>query len=237
MSDGPTLSVGGDGARTDDGPVPTPRAPDDPDAWYAPDVVAQYEVSPGVVATIRETDTDEFDYAIREPGLGPADRAAMARIREHFTVVNRRRPLTREGTAERAAAGFEPKYRRALDRLIDASPAAWRRLTYHALCELRLLGNPTPLALDDRIEVVDVGREDDRVVVHTENYAPARTDFDADARFIDRVAGERLRQYTVDFAGFDARSLRPPLGKSARNECDIRACMGQATPHSGGYGH
>ena len=145
MSDGPTLSVGGRDSRTDDGPVPTPRAPGEADAWYAPDVVAQYEVSPGVVATIRDTETDEFAYSIREPGLGPRDRAAMDRIREHFQVVNRRRPLTREGTAERAAAGFEPKYRRALDRLIDASPAAWRRLTHHALCELRLLGAPPPL--------------------------------------------------------------------------------------------
>ncbi|WP_157573436.1 hypothetical protein [Haloplanus natans] len=35
MSDGPTLSVGGGESSTDDGPVPTPRAPDDPDAWYA----------------------------------------------------------------------------------------------------------------------------------------------------------------------------------------------------------
>jgi len=204
MSDEPRLSVGVEGSPADDGPVPTPRAPDDPDAWYAPDVVDQYEVSPGVVATIRETDAgDDFRYDVREPSLGPTDRAAMDRIRDHFTVVNRRRPLTREGTAERAAAGFEPKYRRALDRLIDASPAAWRRLTHHALCELRLLEEPTPLALDDRIEVVDVGREDDHVVVHTENYAPARTDFAADARFVDRVAGERLRQYTVGFAGFD----------------------------------
>jgi type IV secretory pathway ATPase VirB11/archaellum biosynthesis ATPase len=202
MSEGPTRSAGGDGLRTDDAPVPTPRPPDDPDAWYAPDVVAQYEVSPGVVATVREAN-DAFAYSVREPGLGPEDRAAMERIRDHFTVVNRRRPLTRQGTAERAAAGFEPKYRRALDRLVDASPAAWRRLTHHALCELRLLGASTPLALDDRIEVVDVGRADDRVVVHTTDYAPAHTEFDADARFVDRVAGERLRRYTVDFAGFD----------------------------------
>jgi hypothetical protein len=44
MSDEPTLSVGGRESRPDDGPVPTPRAPGDADAWYAPDVVAQYEV-------------------------------------------------------------------------------------------------------------------------------------------------------------------------------------------------
>lgn len=36
MSGGSTLSVGGDGARTDDGPVPTP---------WAPDAGAQYEVA------------------------------------------------------------------------------------------------------------------------------------------------------------------------------------------------
>ena len=29
MRDGSTLSVGGEESRTDDGPVPTPRAPDD----------------------------------------------------------------------------------------------------------------------------------------------------------------------------------------------------------------
>ena len=44
MSDGPTLSVGGGKSHADDGTVPTPRAPGDADAWYAPDVVAQYEV-------------------------------------------------------------------------------------------------------------------------------------------------------------------------------------------------
>lgn len=49
MSDGPTLSVGGGASGAGDGPVPAPRPPDDAAAWYAPDVVAQYEVSPGVV--------------------------------------------------------------------------------------------------------------------------------------------------------------------------------------------
>ena len=37
--------------------VPPPLPPDDPDAWYAPDVHAQYELHPGVVATIGETAT------------------------------------------------------------------------------------------------------------------------------------------------------------------------------------
>lgn len=33
--------------------VPAPDPPDSPDAWYAPAVRAQYEVSPDVVVTIR----------------------------------------------------------------------------------------------------------------------------------------------------------------------------------------
>jgi hypothetical protein len=84
MSDGSTAAVG---VAEDGRAVPTPVPPDDHEAWYAPGVVAQYEVSPGVVATIRDTGGDEFAYSIREPGLGPEDRDAMARIRDHFTAV------------------------------------------------------------------------------------------------------------------------------------------------------
>jgi type IV secretory pathway ATPase VirB11/archaellum biosynthesis ATPase len=203
MSDAPSLEIGGGSAEGPEAAVPPPLPPDEPDAWYAPDVRSQYEVHPGVVATIRETDHG-FDYRIREPRLGPVEERALSRIRAHFTVVNRRRPLTREGASERATRGFEPKYRRVIDRLLDVSPSAWRRVTYHALCELRLLDELTPLALDDSIDVVDVVEEDDgRVVVHTENYAPATTRYDAESPFVDRVAGERLRTYTVAFAGFD----------------------------------
>ncbi len=185
---------------SDELPVPPPLPPDDPDAWYAPDVRAQYEVHSGVVATVRETERG-FRYEVRTPELGPTGERAMERVREHFAAVQRRRPLTREGTVERAEAGFQPKYRRVLDRLLDASPAARRRIDYHALCELRLLGGLTPLALDDRIDVIVV--EEGELVVHTRDFAPAATEFDADADLVERVAGERLKRYSVDFCGFE----------------------------------
>ncbi|MFB6157021.1 MAG: secretion system protein, partial [Haloferacaceae archaeon] len=172
--------------------VPAPEPPDSPDAWYAPDVRSQATVYPGVVATVHETDTG-FAYEMREPVLGERAERALSRVRDHFDRESRRRPLTREGTRERAAAGFAPKYRRALDRLLSVSSTARRRVNYHALADLRLLGEVTPLALDERIDVVDLGREaDDRVVVHTADYAPCRTDFSAETEHVDRVAGERL---------------------------------------------
>ncbi|MFB6303732.1 MAG: type II/IV secretion system ATPase subunit [Haloferacaceae archaeon] len=184
-----------------EGAVPPPRPPDDPEAWYAPAVRDQYEVHPGVVVTVRERGQG-FAYEVREPPLSAADRDALDAVLDHFSTESRRRPLTREGTRERAATGFEPKYERALDRLLDATPATRRRVDYHALCALRLLGDATPLALDDRVEVVDVGRDEGRVVVHTEDYAPAVTPYDPEAEHVERVAGERLAAYAVDFAGF-----------------------------------
>jgi type IV secretory pathway ATPase VirB11/archaellum biosynthesis ATPase len=204
VTDASTLEVTAPEPEPDDfGRVPAPLPPDAPNAWYAPTVRAQYEVVPGVVATVRENDPG-FEYQIREPHLGPADRRALADVEDHFASVQHRRPLTREGTMERAAGGFPPKYRRVLDRLLDVTPAARRRIAHHALCDLRLLGAVTPLALDERIDVVDVGRDEtDCLVVHTENYAPATTRFGADAEFADRVAGERLTTYQVPFAGFD----------------------------------
>ena len=185
--------------------VPAPEPPDSADAWYAGTVRAQYEVTPGVVATIRDAaDGVGFSYHLREPALGAAAERALASVTSHFSDVEVRRPLTRQGTAERAAAGLPAKYRRVLDRLLDVSPASRRRIEYYALCELRLLGAVTPIALDDRVDVVDIeGETDGALVVHTENYAPAVTAFRADAAFATRVAGERLRDYTVSFAGFD----------------------------------
>ncbi|WP_129114721.1 type II/IV secretion system ATPase subunit [Halegenticoccus tardaugens] len=180
--------------------VPPPVPPDDGDAWYAADVRAQYEVFPGVVATISEAATD-FRYEIREPTLGQVGEAAMERIRDHFASVHRRRPLTREGTIERASVGFEPKYRRVLDRLLDASAAARRRIDYYALCELRLLDELTPLALDERVDVVVV--DGDELAVHTEDFAPAETAFRAETELVERVAGERLKRYSVPFCGFE----------------------------------
>ncbi|QCJ47439.1 secretion system protein [Haloprofundus sp. MHR1] len=181
--------------------VPPPLPPDDGDAWYAPDVRAQYEVYPGVVATVEETRTG-FHYSIREPSLGPRGEVALERVREYFSSVSRSRPLTREGAKEQAERGLPPKYERALDRLLETSPATRRRVDYFALCELRLFDDVTPLALDDRIDVADVGGTTADLLVHTDDYAPATTTFTDDAEFVDRVAGERLTRYEVPFCGF-----------------------------------
>ncbi|WP_132057070.1 type II/IV secretion system ATPase subunit [Halorussus amylolyticus] len=179
--------------------VPPPLPPDDPDAWYAPRVRDQTELHPDVVATIRETD-DGFDYLVREPFLSPAGDDALARVEDHFSTANLARPLTREGATERMAAGFDAKYRRIVDRLTDLPPGARRRVEYYALRNLRCLGDLTPLALDDGIEVADTASEN--LVVHTDDYAPADTDLPADADFLERFASERVETHTVEFRTF-----------------------------------
>jgi type IV secretory pathway ATPase VirB11/archaellum biosynthesis ATPase len=98
-------------------------------------------------------------------------------------------------------SGFDAKHRRVIDRLVDASPAARRRIEYHALAELGCLGDLTPYALDDRIDVADVA--DDAVVVHTENFAPARTDLGPEPEYLDRFASERLDRHVVTFHDFE----------------------------------
>jgi len=200
-----TAAGASDGRSGDVPAVPPPEPPESTDAWYAPDVREQYAVTPGVVVTISDDpDGVGFRYQIREPSVGARTEAALQRVTEYFADVSVRRPLTRQGAAERAAAGMPPKYRRVLDRLVNLPPAARRRVEYHATCELRLLGPVTPIALDDRVDIVDVeGGSDGAVVVHTRNYAPAVTAFHADTEFVTRVASERLRHYTVGFAGFD----------------------------------
>ena len=200
MTPGPTLQIGG-GSDDAEAAVPAPIPPADPDAWYAPDVRAQYESAPGVVATIRSLETGGFAYDVREPRLSPADERALDAVRAHFASAHGRRPLTRAGAIELAAAGFEPKYARVLDRLLTVSDAARRRLDYHALRTLRLFGDLTPIALDERIAVADVGDEEE-LVVHTDAFAPLATGIDADATYIERVAGERVARYAVEFAGF-----------------------------------
>lgn len=232
MSGEPALEIVA--SATDyEGAVPPPVPPSEQAAWYASDVREQYQLFPGVVATIRET-AEGFDYEVREPSLGPTHLDALDRVREHFDGVQTRPPLTRQGALERAAADFPEKYRRALDRLLSVSPAAHRRIDYHALSTLRLFGDVTPLALDDRIELADAGGQrgsidarrtessaadgsdgDDRggsdggdsetarLVVHTENYAPLRTRYPADAPHVARIAAERLARYTVSFHGFE----------------------------------
>ena len=201
MSDGPILRIG-DGASEPDGSVPAPVPPDDPEAWYAPRTRAQYTPAPGVVATVREYDDGRFAYDVREPPLSAADERALETVRSHFSTGRHRRPLTRAGVVERAEDGFEPKYERALDRLLDVSAASRRRIDHHALSELRLLDDLTPVALDDRIEVADVG-DDEQLIVHTESFAPLETGIDTNAPYVERVAGERLAGHAVAFAGFE----------------------------------
>jgi len=178
--------------------VPAPVPPDDPDAWYAPDVREQDEVHPGVVVPVRQA--DGFRYEVREPMLSPSDRAALDTVKSHFDGANIERPRTREGAVERMAQGFDPKHRRVIDRLVDCSPASRRRIAYHALCSLACLGELTPYALDDRIDVTDV--TEDSVVVHTEDYAPAATEL-SDPAYIERFASERVERHTVTFQGFE----------------------------------
>jgi type IV secretory pathway ATPase VirB11/archaellum biosynthesis ATPase len=189
-----------DASGTDPTTVPAPAPPDDPDAWYAPEVRAQREVHPGVVATVRETPTG-FAYDTREPALSDRTAAALERVREHFADAHLTRPRTREGVVERMESGFDPKYRAVVDRLVDLPPAARRRLEYHALRDLRCLGDVTPLSLDDDIEVADAAA--DRLVVHTSDYAPVRTGLSGDVDGVERFASERLDAYTVDFRGFE----------------------------------
>ncbi|GAB3690799.1 hypothetical protein GCM10028857_27550 [Salinarchaeum chitinilyticum] len=180
--------------------VPAPVPPDDPDAWYAPDVREQTELCPGVVATIDATDGG-FAYRIREPALSPGDEDRLATIMDHFEGATLSRPLTREGTREQMAAGFDEKYRRAIERLVDATEESLRRLRYYALRDLRCLGELTPLALDPSIEVADAA--EDALIVHTEHYAPAVTDLPGDPDFLDRFVSERLNTYTVAFREFE----------------------------------
>ncbi|MDS0280968.1 type II/IV secretion system ATPase subunit [Haloarcula onubensis] len=190
------MSARGAGNRHSQVPAPVP--PDDPDAWYAPDVREQDEIHPGVVVTVRQA--DEFQYEVREPVLSASDREALATVESHFDGANIERPRTREGAIERMERGFDPKHRRVIDRLVDCSPAARRRVAYHALRSLACLGELTPYALDERIDVADV--TDDSVVVHTEDYAPATTSLD-DPDYIERFASERVGRHTVTFQGFE----------------------------------
>jgi type IV secretory pathway ATPase VirB11/archaellum biosynthesis ATPase len=180
--------------------VPAPAPPDSPDAWYAPDVKTQYEVHPGVVVTVA-SDDDGFRYDARRPVLGDADEAALDTVRDYFADANLSRPRTREGTRERVADGLADKHRRIVARLTDCSRAARRRIEFHALCELRGLGDLTPLALDDGVEVADAAS--DRLVVHTSEYAPATTELAADPPHLDRFLSERLARYTVPFRDFE----------------------------------
>lgn len=184
--------------------VSAPVPPDDREAWYAPDVYDQYEVVPGVVATV-EADGGEFVYAVREPSLSAAHTADLRAITEHFAGAKLRRPRTREGTAARFEAGFGQRYERIIDRLTSSRPAGRRRVDYHALAELRCLGRLTPHALDAAVEISDDTGEE--LAVHLTDYAPATTGIE-DAAFAERFTAERIERYTVEFAGYELPVVR-----------------------------
>jgi len=191
--------------RTGSARVPPPLPPDDPEAWYAPDVQAQYEVHPGVVVTINRRG-EEFAYEVREPSLTVADEARLDRIESHFTDAHIERPRTREGAVEVMERGLNTKHERAIDRLVECTPATRRRIGYHALSSLACLDELTPYALDPTIEVADLG--EDGVVVHTEDYAPAVTGLSENPEYIERFTSERLARYTVSFHEFDVSVIR-----------------------------
>jgi len=206
MTDPPTLEPPDECPEpTDDGipdSVHPPIPPGDPDAWYAPDVRAQYPVASDAVATVRETD-DGFAYDVREPSLCADERDLIDRVEDYFAAANLEPPRTREAVRERFAEGFSGKHERVVSRLVDETPAADRRVRYHLLRELRGLGDLTPLALDDAVEVADVDAADDHLHVHTERFAPASTDVDADVDGLGRFASERLARYTVSFESYE----------------------------------
>ncbi|MGM0717230.1 MAG: type II/IV secretion system ATPase subunit [Halobacteriota archaeon] len=184
--------------------VPNPVPPDDHGAWYAPDVHDQYEIVPGVVATV-EADGSGFSYDVREPSLSASDAADLRAVSEHFADAKLRRPRTRQGTAERFEAGFDERYERIIDRITSCRPAGRRRLEYHALAELRCLGTLTPHALDTKVEVSDDTA--DELAVHLTDYAPAKTGIE-DATFAERFTAERIERYTVEFAGYELPVVR-----------------------------
>jgi type IV secretory pathway ATPase VirB11/archaellum biosynthesis ATPase len=185
--------------------VPAPLPPDDPEAWYAPTVQDQRQVYPGVVVTVSRRGR-EFSYDVREPVLTAAGRERLDGVERHFEDADLRRPRTREGAVEVMAEGFDPKHESVIDRLLDCTPAAKRRVVYHALATLACLGELTPYSLDERIEIADAG--EDGVVVHTTDYAPATTALGPDPEYLDRFASERLARYTVDFHGFEIPVVR-----------------------------
>jgi type IV secretory pathway ATPase VirB11/archaellum biosynthesis ATPase len=189
------------GGSTDSGGVvPAPVPPDDPEAWYAPDVQAQYEVHPGVVVTITRREVD-FSYEVRAPVLTGGDEARLETVESHFADANLERPRTQEGVLEAMAGGFSEKHELAIDRLVDCSNAARRRLDYHALAGLACFGELTPYALDEEIEVADV--EGEGIVVHTRDYAPAETDLPPEPAYLTRFTSERLGRHTVEFHDFE----------------------------------
>jgi len=199
MNEPSTLEVEAD-TEAGPGQVAPPLPPDDPEAWYAPAVVDQREVHPGVVVTLAET-RDGFDYRVREPPLSTRGSVARETLGDYFDDANVPPPRTREGAVERMREGFDAKHAVAVERLTDLAPAARRRVAYWALRDAFCLGEVTPHALDDRIEVAAL--DDDELVVHTTDYAPAETGLAPDRDAVRRLASERVTDYEVSFREFD----------------------------------
>ncbi len=192
------------GVDDDVSTVPAPEPPDGRNAWYAPSVCDQYEIVPGVVATVSE-EGEAFRYEARTPALSARARRDLESIETHFAEAAPTRPRTREGAIERFHRRFDERYARAIDRLADCTPGGRRRLEYHAMAKLLCLGELTPHALDDEIEIADYGGEE--LSVHLTDYAPARTGI-TDPAFLDRFGAERIERYTVEFAGYEVPVVR-----------------------------
>ena len=66
--------------------VPTPRPPDDGEAWYAPEILAQRSVHPGSVAMVREGD-GRLRYGVREPGFPVVVGSRRSRRRDGLPAI------------------------------------------------------------------------------------------------------------------------------------------------------
>ncbi|MFB6153161.1 MAG: secretion system protein [Halodesulfurarchaeum sp.] len=180
--------------------VPRPIRPDETEAWYAPEVRAQYAIERDVVATVAEG-TDAFTYEVRRPFLRAEGEKTRKEIADAFEDATLPRPRTREEATDRMNEGMPTSWRTVSSSLGSLSPASARRVEYHLCADLRALGTLTGLALDDRVRIGDV--ESGRLLVHTRDFAPALTDIEEDTPHLDRVLSERLESYTVPFGGHD----------------------------------
>ncbi len=178
--------------------VPAPVPPDDADAWYTPQVHAQRELYPGVVATITEA-TDGFEYRIRDPPLTETEQELLTQ--KATTTGRTRRPLTREGLQERITQRVPTALQEAVEETAASLLTRYYRLQYHLVRDRWGFGAATPLALDDRIEIADFTEAN--VIVHTERFAPVHTAVSTDKPHVNRAVYERIARYSVTFAEFD----------------------------------
>jgi type IV secretory pathway ATPase VirB11/archaellum biosynthesis ATPase len=129
------------------------------------------------------------------------ERSALEQVELRFSDAHLSRPRTRAGAVERVQNGLPERFQSRIEELGDHSPAGRRRLGYHVLASLRSLGPLTPLALDDRVQIADTSEA--QLVVHTRDFAPAKTELPVETPHLERFLGERVTQRTIPFAGFD----------------------------------